>query len=737
MLKLWPAGWLFVSIYLFSFGQSWAENMRPKEFLTLDEVAAGSLLLKVEAGSEEHLRAPLLSSNYEIDISGVIARTTLTQRFINPSDYWLEGIYAFPIQHTAAIDGLRLRIGDRFIEGVVKENKQAQEAFDTAKKEGKKAALLVQHRPNLFTNTVANIGPGEYVIVQITYQQIIKQDQGRYTLRLPLVVAPRYEAEPILKPMISGDDGWQELKTEPVGHLTNATIRDPWTIKPQQIHNPIDIRIRLNAGFRLGDINSSSHRVDITRKNDQNAQINLFGAVPADQDFVVNWTQKGSAITQPSLFKETLVGETYYLLMLAPPTLEDAPMAPPRNVIFVQDVSGSMSGDSIEQARAGLKIALRRLLPKDKFNIYFFNDELRALDGGFLSATSRNIAIALNAADDMEADGGTEMLPALKVALRLADREKQGRLTQIVFLTDGAISDEARMLRAIHSGIGSSRLFTIGIGSAPNDYFMHAAADMGRGSSIFISDLGTISEQMARLFTKLETPVLTDLEVKLPDGSRELTPNPLPDLYAGEPLIAAFIIDKGSTGNAQIIGRLESKHVGLNLDLETAIERPGIAKLWARRQIKGLERLRNSSISDTGDDAELDAAILRIALRHHLISSRTSLVAVDVTPTRNPEQALHTRQISVNLPKGWDPMAWFLPQDASEQLYKASLSPEAEKRLLTLVNNRSEAPSVRLPSTALNWLLPVLVGLFLLLASIVLIAWKMWEERVCIRRAHT
>ena len=198
-LRLCSAGWLFVSIYFLSFGQSWAGNVYAKEFLTLDEVAAGSLLLKVEARSEKHLRAPLLSSKYEIDISGVIARTTLTQRFINPSDYWLEGIYAFPIQHSAAIDGLRLRIGDRFIEGVVKEKKQAQEAFDTAKKEGKKAALLVQHRPNLFTNSVVNIGPGEYVIVQITYQHIIKQDQGRYTLRLPLVAAPRYEAEPTLK----------------------------------------------------------------------------------------------------------------------------------------------------------------------------------------------------------------------------------------------------------------------------------------------------------------------------------------------------------------------------------------------------------------------------------------------------------------------------------------------------------------------------------------------------------
>ena len=735
-LRLWLAGGLLSLIFVVAFGQSWTGNAYAKEFLTLDEVAAGSLLLKVESGSEEHLRAPLLSSKYEVDISGVIARTTLTQRFRNPSEYWLEGVYAFPIQHDAAIDGLRLRIGDRFIEGVIKEKKEARKVYDNAKKAGKKAALLVQHRPNLFTNNVANIGPGEYVIVQITYQQIIKQDQERYTLRLPLVVAPRYEAGPTLKTMISGVNGWQELKTEPVGQLTNGAIRDPRTVKSQEIHNPVDIRLRLNAGFQLGDINSSSHRVDITRESDQVARLNLFGSVPADRDFVINWTQHASAETQPSLFKETLGGTTYYFLMLAPPGLKDAPEAPPRNIIFVQDVSGSMSGGSIEQARAGLKIALRRLSPKDKFNILFFSDEFWGLDQGFLPASRRNIAKALRAADDMEADGGTEMLPALKAALRLADRESDERLTQIVFLTDGAISDERSMLKAIHSRIGSSRLFTIGIGSAPNDFFMHAAADMGRGSSIFIDDISTISEQMSRLFTKLETPAITDLEVTLPQGARNLTPDPLPDLYVGEPLIAAFTANNKIVGNIRVVGRLENKDIGMELDLENATERPGVAKLWARRLIKEMERLRNSSITDKEFDEKLDADILRLALRHHLVSSRTSLVAVDVTPTRSPEHELHTGQVSANLPHGWDPKAWFLPKDVGEQALTPTLSPETKEKLLRLANNPTEGLLMRLPDTALNWMSLVYLGLFLLLASTLLMVWKVMDQSICSGRTR-
>ena len=325
----------------------------------------------------------------------------------------------------------------------------------------------------------------------------------------------------------------------------------------------------------------------------------------------------------------------------------------------------------------------------------------------------------------MHASRGTEIFPAVKAALRLAGRHNGKHLTQVVFLTDGAISDEELVLRTIHSELGSSRLFTVGIGSAPNDYFMTAAAKMGRGSSILIDDIGMVHKQMARLFIKLETPVLTALDIELPEGSGELTPNPLPDLYAGEPLIAAFIIDEGSAGNAHITGRLNGKHVALSLDLETAIERPGIAKIWARRQIENLERIRYSSISDSEDEIGLDASILEIALRHDLVSSRTSLVAVDVTPARSLTEGLHTQKISINLPKGWDPMAWFLPRDLSDHFQGPTLSVEAEKRLQQI----GHTEFAKLPDTSLNWLLTVYAGLFVLCVSIILLVWKVLEER--------
>ena len=307
-----------VTVWFLSLANFWTGNAHAKEFVTLDGITTGSLLLKIEEGSEEHLQALLLSSEYKVDISGIVARITLTQRFINPSDYWLEGIYAFPIQHTSAIDGLRMRIGDRFIEGVIKEKIEAQRVFDAAKKEGKKAALLVQHRPNIFTNTVANIGPGEFVVVQITYQQIIEQDQEQYTLRLPLVVAPRYESEPVVN-MTNAEDGWREVRTDPVGQLTNSSIRDPRADEPGEVHNRVDIKVHLNAGFHLGEIGSHSHKVNISREDDRNVLIQLSGNVSADRDFILEWTKKGSAHTQTSLFKETLKDETYYLLMLTPP----------------------------------------------------------------------------------------------------------------------------------------------------------------------------------------------------------------------------------------------------------------------------------------------------------------------------------------------------------------------------------------------------------------------------------
>ena len=716
-------------VLLLSISSSYADPNRPSsEFFTLDQVSFGTLLFRIEEGSNQHVRAPLLSSTYEISVTGTIARTTLTQRFINPSDFWLEGIYAFPLPHAAAIDGLRMRIGDRFIEGQIKEKKAARRTYQAAKKAGKRTALLVQHRPNLFTNSVANIGPHESVIVQITYQQVIEPDTSIYELRVPLVAAPRYEKAPVVQLLTSGPGGWKPINPNPIAKLTNAAIQIPDTDGSGTIHNPVDVTVSLSPGFPIGEINSGSHTIDVARNNDGAVVVNLE-SVPADRDFVLTWSPQDFENPEIGLFKETRGDAVYYLAIVTPPRAEKVRQRTPRNIIFVQDISGSMSGESIRQALAGLRLALKRLSREDRFNVYYFNNKLYPVFRRLMPATLGNVSQSFITTEHIRAKGGTEMLPALKAALRLAQRENDGRLTQIVFLTDGEVSNEAAMMKAINSGLGDSRLFTVGIGSSPNSYFMSAAADIGRGSTVYVNDLETVAERMDQLFTKLETPVLTDLEIQLPENASRLTPNPMPDLYAGEPLVVAFMADQDSAGAVRITGKQGAKSVELVFDRARATERPGIAKLWARRHIEGIERLRASSITDATTEAKLDTEILDLALRHHLVSRRTSLVAVDVTPVRSAQDPLHSRQIANNLPKGWDPKAFLSPTNDQHELMRASLSPEAEAYLQNAALKVASRSNVKLPKTSLDWLPLMLVGLLLLAFSSGLLIWVSERQR--------
>jgi len=707
-----------------------AAGQSSNELITLDQVSFGTLLFKLEEGSEQHIRAPLLSSKYEIDVTGTIARTTLTQRFINPSDFWLEGVYAFPLPNSSAVDGLRMQIGDRFIEGQIKEKKAARQTYEAAKAAGKKTALLVQHRPNLFTNSVANIGPRESVVVQISYQQVIEPDSGTYTLRAPLVAAPRYEPEPVIQMLMSGPDGWKPVNRDPVGVLTNAAVRfSALADGKTATHNPVDIIVRLKAGFPIGELTSSSHSVFVSEETENSAVVRLDSEMPADRDFVLTWSPQEFGQPKVSFFKETLEDAVYYLAMVTPPKAEQIKVRPRRNIIFVQDVSGSMSGESIRQARAGLKIALKRLKRDDRFNVFFFNDQLRALSEHLLPASRRNVARALATTEDIDANGGTEMLPALIAALRLAHKEARERLTQIVFLTDSGVSNEAEMMKAIDAGLGASRLFTVGIGSSPNSYFMSAAAEVGRGSTVYVSDLATVAEKMERLFTKLESPALIDLKISLPNNVYGLTPNPLPDLYAGEPLVVAFVADRDLVGKIRITGSQGTKLVELTFDPTMARERPGIAKLWARKNINGIEKLRKSSITNAADAVELDDQILGLALRHHLVSSRTSLVALDVTPARDSEEPLYSQQIANNLPKGWDSKAFFSPIDAHYKLREASLSPETMARLQYAALRAASQSDIKLPKTSLDWAVPTLFGMLLLIVSSGVLIWVSWHKR--------
>ncbi|MEM8770159.1 MAG: marine proteobacterial sortase target protein [Pseudomonadota bacterium] len=610
------------------------------------EATTGALLLESTTPGR-YVEAPLLASDVDITISGPIARTRLTQRFENVSDGWIEGIYVFPLPDEAAIDTLRMQIGDRFIEGKIEERQKAKAIYEQAKAEGKKASLMEQERPNIFTNSVANIGPGEAVVVQIEYQETVKLEDGQFSLRFPMVVAPRFNPPPAIVQMVnfeSGGSGWGD----PVPERNR--------IEPPVLHpdagpvNPVSLHVDIDAGFPIGEISSSYHKIAIARDGDARASLTLADeTTPANRDFELIWKPKASKAPSAALFTETIEGEPYYLVMVTPPTVVADEAAPAREVTFVIDVSGSMAGESIVQAKQSLALAIRRLQAGDAFNVIAFSSKHKALFNAPQPVSERTVSRALGFVQSLNANGGTMMLPALKDAL-IDNGNAANRLRQIVFLTDGAIGNEQQLFETIARDRGDARIFTVGIGSAPNSFFMSRAAEIGQGAFTHIGATSEVATRMGALFAKLETPAVTNIQADWPEGAAEIWPSPVPDMYEGEVLVIAARGEKPA-GDLTLSGEQGGKGWQVSLPLSDAAERAGVSKLWARKKIASLELDRARPGADFDG---LDAAILKTALSHQLISRLTSLVAVDVTPSRPEGEAVTGVDIPLNLPHGWE-----------------------------------------------------------------------------------
>ncbi|ABC91767.1 hypothetical conserved protein [Rhizobium etli CFN 42] len=616
-----------------------------------NDVNSGSLLFpSKEPGF--YVEAPRLKTDVAIDVSGPIARVKVTQRFQNPSQGWIEGTYVFPLPDNSAVDALKMQIGDRFIEGQIKPRQEAREIYEQAKAEGKKTALLEQQRPNIFTNQVANIGPGEEIVVQIEYQQTVHQSGGEFSLRFPMVVAPRYNPAPIVQTVDFNNGAGFAIPRDPVQNREKieAPVLDP---RENARINPVSLTVNLKAGFPLGEVKSSFHDVDIGQDGDQARTISLKGdAVPADKDFELTWKAAPGKTPSAGLFREAIDGKTYLLAFVTPPTAPDAAAPSKREVVFVIDNSGSMSGQSIEQARQSLALAISRLNPNDRFNVIRFDDTMTDYFKGLVAATPDNREKAVAYVRSLTADGGTEMLPALEDALRNQGPVASGALRQVVFLTDGAIGNEQQLFQEITANRGDARVFTVGIGSAPNTYFMTKAAEVGRGTFTQIGSTDQVASRMSELFAKLQNPTMTDIAASF-EGieAEDITPNPMPDLYSGEPVVlTAELPQDKAAGKLQIVGKTGDQPWRVEMDIANAAVGSGISKLWARRKIDDLE----ARAYERQDPAALDKDIEAVALAHHLVSRVTSLVAVDVTPSRPANEPLGSAKLPLNLPEGWD-----------------------------------------------------------------------------------
>jgi len=604
----------------------------------LDTVSSGTLYLKNTSG---YLDAPLLNSTVSISISGVVSKIELTQSFQNNSTDWVEGLYVFPLPNKAAVNSMIIQIGDREIMGSIHEKKQAEKQYKLAKKAGHVAGIVKQHRPNLFSTRIANIPPGESISIVLGYIQTVRYENDRYSLRVPLTITPRY---------------------------TNTLVNDADDITPPQIkllsnHNDnrfrhsVAISTQLFGQFSESQIGSPSHALSISPLSD-GANIELADPAHLDRDFILEWHEAVDNEPAVQAWRQTVAGEEYLLATVMPPRDDAVIPEQARELILVIDTSGSMAGVSIDAARSALLDALQGLRQQDRFNIIEFNSDYRALFRTPQSATESNRAKAERFTNRLHAEGGTEMMGALRTALGYSDN---GLVRQVVFITDGSVGYEKSVIKSVKQNLGSSRLFTIGIGDAPNLWFIRKVAEVGRGSHQIISDLSQVHTEMSRLLVKLQSPALTDISVSFDSGSVEVVPNPIPDLYANEPVVIAAKLS-GDPQSFSVSGQWGEQKWSKSIDIDTApVTDAGLSTVWARQKIESLEDKQRFH----SDPNYYRSLILRTALDHQLLSRHTAFLAVDTAPVREVNESLTQKKIPNLMPVGSAMQPISFPQGAA------------------------------------------------------------------------
>ncbi|TKB67008.1 MAG: VWA domain-containing protein [Nitrospira sp.] len=573
----------------------------------INDATEGTLLFKTNQPGR-YTPAPILKADVQIAVTGIIARATVRQEFINPSQKkgeWLEGVYVFPLPETAAVDHLRMHIGDRIIEGQIKERAEAKKVYEKA--------------------------------------ETIRYNQGIFQLRFPMVVGQRYiPGTPVI---VEGQDPQglgTILDTDRVPDASRIT--PPAQAPGQWPINPVSLSLSLAPGFPVAKVESLFHPVIVIPDPDGRYQISLKkDAVPADRDFQLTWSLTPSTEPVATILTEQREGETYALLMLVPPAQQrDRAPHRPRDLTFVIDTSGSMAGPSIEQAKSSLAAALTRLTTQDRVNVIQFNNTVRSLFPSPQPVTTAAMRKAVRYVEGLSADGGTDMLPALRQALKSS--QDSTRLQQIVLITDGQVGNEDELFELLRHRLGTRRVFTIGIGSTPNSHLMRKTAELGRGTFTYVGNLAEVKEKLDALFKKLEHPVLNDIQLDRNGWTAlELYPSIIADLYEGEPIVLA--VKAGSLPDQTILrGQMGGQPWSLPLSMKQATAQGGLSVYWARQRISAL---MDEVFTGTAEET-VRKGILEVALAHHLVSAYTSLVAVDVTPIRptgkpESEQSQNTR----------------------------------------------------------------------------------------------
>lgn len=633
---------------------------KPSKVLTLKWVSLFTLgILVMLTSFKSHAHSPklelfdssgaqagpaiILKSDANMTLTGLINHVVVKQTYQNQNPFAVNARYVFPLPDESAVHAMTMRIGERVIKGQIDKKVAAEKKYAEAKQAGKQAALVRQQRANMFITNVANIAPGEQVIIELEYQEIIDYSSGTFTVRFPGTITPRYH-------VTQGEIDINKESQKPTNSLPHGWLSPVYSTQKNddKPSSQFNLNLDIDVGLELVDINSKFHNVNIQNTAFGQYSIELNEQNALNRDFVLEFKPLQKEQAQAAFFTEQFEnGERYGLAMLMPPAdnfITTQRLA--RETVFVVDTSGSMHGQSMEQAKNALFYALSLLDSNDSFNIIGFDNVVTLMSDKPLVASGFNLRHAERFIYGLQADGGTEIQGALDAVLD--GSQFDGFVRQVIFLTDGSVSNEDALFKSIQAKLGDSRLFTVGIGSAPNSFFMRRAADVGKGSFTFIGSTSEVQPKMQQLFDKLAHPAITNLALSDENGnSLDFWPSPLPDLYFNEPIMVAIKLN--NTSNVILNGQTAQGPISINLNTQAGSNAKGIAKLWARQKIKSL--LLYNSQNAVKDEVQ------QLALTHQLLSPFTAFIAIEQTQI-NPI-AEQTANATNAVPQG---MAMRLPQ---------------------------------------------------------------------------
>jgi len=606
----------------------------------VDDVAGGELRAKLD-GEEQEIPLPLKRTDVKARISLHVGSVRVVQSYHNPYDKKIEAVYVFPLPQNAAISDFIMQIGDRRIRGIIREREEAKRIYLAARRQGYVASLLTQERPNIFTQAVANIEPGKSIEIEIAYFHTLKYSDGEYEFVFPMVVGPRFNPP-------GSTDGVGAVSRDKVGTSGQAT-EVPY-LRPNEISaHMISMRIDVDAGPHMRDLRSPSHSIDVRKAKGGSSRVTLkeHDTIP-NRDFVLRWRVTESEVYGAVATHRDEQGG-YFTMMLQPPRrLSDLPRSK-REMIFVVDCSGSMSGEPIAACKRAMRRCLKRLDEDDTFMIIRFSNETSQLGPRPLRATPSNVKSGLRYVDRLDADGGTMMKRGVVAALSMPQEADRYRV--VSFMTDGFIGNEREILGAVHEHLGRARIFSFGVGSSVNRYLLERMASVGRGVAAYIGTGESSERAVDGLYRRLEQPALTDIEVDWGAMDvRDVHPEPLPDLFVGRPVILAGRFSGTGRVTVKVKGRLGGKphEIRIPVDLDDpAARHEALAKVWARAQIASWhDRMAYAATPD-----ELADLIRDTALTYGLVSDYTAFLAVD-SSRRTEGSGGTTVPVPVPVPQG-------------------------------------------------------------------------------------